>query len=212
MLHKLGDVCLPGLAARYWFVHRLYKKLKVRFQVFRRGKYKMNDLTKMSKAQRANLQDFANSQMDQIVEDVAAARGLTPKQVMSAVSSSPMSMSEAVDRGLITGTKYRADATRYLSLDCTHPAARASAARASAAQDSAMSHAAALNGVTRPSTSQTAPAQDSRTSAAASASDSSAVPTASALDSARAERIGTTVDGLKTCLTLIVPQTPHLMA
>lgn len=96
---------------------------------------------------------------------------------MSAVDSSPMSMVEAVDRGLITGTRYRADATRYLSLDCTQ-----SAAHASAAQDSAMGSSKAQVSVTQPSVSQTSRAHISPT--AVSASESPAAQTALAQNSA----------------------------
>ena len=73
---------LPGLTYRQRFLRRMYKKLKVKYKLFRRGKYKVHELAKLTRRQRANLQDLVNSQMDQIVDDVAAARGLTRKQVL----------------------------------------------------------------------------------------------------------------------------------
>lgn len=67
-----------------------------------------------SKANREATEAWLNSWMGQIIQDVAAARGLKAKDVCKALHASPLSADEAAAAGLITATGHRSTAMHTL--------------------------------------------------------------------------------------------------
>lgn len=75
-----------------------------------------------SKANREATKAWLNSWMGQIVQDVAAARGLRLQDVCKALNASPLSVDEAAAAGLITAPGHRSTVTQTLLHSATSAA------------------------------------------------------------------------------------------
>ncbi len=112
-LQPSGDVGLVGLTAQAVFVRGTLDKLGVEPQIGQRHEYKtaadMFMSAGMTGPHREMLTRLVESATDTLVRDVARSRGLTEEQVRAAVDAAPLSATDAVERGLVDRTGYRAD-------------------------------------------------------------------------------------------------------
>ncbi|MDP9443634.1 MAG: S49 family peptidase [Actinomycetota bacterium] len=110
-LQPSGDLGLTGVVAEAVFVRDALDKLGVEPQIGQREEYKTAAdavvRSRMSAAHREMAERLVASATDTIVEDVAAARGLTPQQVRDAIAHAPLPAADAVARGLVDRTGYR---------------------------------------------------------------------------------------------------------
>ncbi len=109
-----GRLGLVGVAASAVFVRGALDKLGVQPQIGQRHEYKsaadMFLREDMSPAQREMLQRISDSVVQQVVQTVAAGRGLTESAVLDAVQVGPLSGTDAVARGLVDRLGYRDEA------------------------------------------------------------------------------------------------------
>jgi len=110
-LQPSGDVGLTGLIYESPFVRGTLDKLGIVPRLDHRREYKsaMNIFTerKFTSPHREEIQKVMESQFDQIVEGIAAARGLTEEKVRALVNQGPLSGQQAVEAKLIDGLAYR---------------------------------------------------------------------------------------------------------
>jgi protease-4 len=106
-----GDLGLTGLVGETPFIRGLLDKLGVVPQLDHRREYKnaMNIFTEtgFTPAHREAAQRVMDSQFDQIVRGIAAARNLPEPQVRGIFDDGPLSSQEALDKKLIDGLAYR---------------------------------------------------------------------------------------------------------
>jgi protease-4 len=104
-LNPMGDVNLIGLSFRLPFVRGTLDKLGIRPEHPGRGDYKdarfMYTNRDFTPAQREMMEWLGSSLTDQLVEDVAASRGMEPAQVRHLVDDGPYLGEEAVAAGLV---------------------------------------------------------------------------------------------------------------
>lgn len=115
-----------GFAASQPFLRGLLDKWHIKPLAFAREEYKsaaslVTDKA-YSKANREATKAWLNSWMGQIVQDVAAARGLRPQDVCKALNASPLSVDEAAAAGLITAPGHRSTAMQTLLHSATSAA------------------------------------------------------------------------------------------
>lgn len=115
-----------GFAASQPFLRGLLDKWHIKPLAFAREEYKsaaslLTDKA-YSKANREATKAWLNSWMGQIVQDVAAARGLRLQDVCKALNASPLSVHEAAAAGLITASGHRSTVTQTLLHSATSAA------------------------------------------------------------------------------------------
>ncbi len=110
-LQPSGDVGLTGLIYQVSFLAGTFEKIGLEPQMDRRKEYKsaVNTYTEteFTEAQEEALGAVAESQFDQLVTGIAAARGLEEPAVRELVDRGPYFGSEAVAAGLVDGLAYR---------------------------------------------------------------------------------------------------------
>ncbi len=104
-LQPLGTLGLTGLSAEQPYFGRLLDELDVGRQVVQREAYKTVlesfERSEPSPEQRATLQRLLDGLFDQLVDGIAAGRGLEPVAVRQAVDRGPLLGEEALALGLI---------------------------------------------------------------------------------------------------------------
>ena len=104
-LNPMGDVNLIGLSFRFPFVRGSLDKLGIRPEYPGRGDYKdarfMYTNRDFTPAQREMMEWLGSSLTDQLVEDIAASRGMERDRVRHLLDSGPYLGDEAVDAGLV---------------------------------------------------------------------------------------------------------------
>jgi len=104
-LNPAGDVNLIGISVRSPFIRGTFDKLGIKPEFPGRGPYKtarfMYTETEFTEGQREMMEWLAGSIMDQMVTDIATARGLESAAVRNTVDSAPLSSAAAVEAGLI---------------------------------------------------------------------------------------------------------------
>ena len=122
-LQPSGDLGLVGLAATAVFVRGSLDKLGVQTQIGHRHEYKTAPNTfletDLTPPHREMLDSLVASITDDIVRDVAAARGMTEEAVREAVSRAPLSAQEALAAGLVDRLGYREELYRALREELT---------------------------------------------------------------------------------------------
>jgi protease-4 len=104
-LNPMGDVNLIGLSIRFPFVRGSLDKLGIRPEYPGRGDYKdarfMYTNRDFTPAQREMMEWLGSSLTDQLVEGIAASRGMEPDQVRQLLDRGPYLGEEAVIAGLV---------------------------------------------------------------------------------------------------------------
>jgi protease-4 len=122
-LQPSGDLGLVGLAATAVFVRGSLDKLGVQTQIGHRHEYKTAPNTfletDLTPPHREMMESLVGSITDDIIGDVAAARGLTEAAVRQAVSRAPLSAAEALEAGLVDRLGYREELFRTLREELT---------------------------------------------------------------------------------------------
>jgi protease-4 len=110
-LQESGDVGLTGVAAEVTFLRGALDKAGIEPQFGQRYEYKnaADVLTQreFTEAHREAVTRVVDSASDQVVSDVAAARGLTEDQVRGIIDRAPLTAAEARDAGLVDHVGYR---------------------------------------------------------------------------------------------------------
>ena len=110
-LQPSGDVGLVGLTAQAVFVRDALDKLGVETQLGQRHEYKTAADTflrsSMTEANREMVTRLVESSTDTLVQDVAAARGLSEERVRSVIAIAPVSPQDALEQGLVDRLGYR---------------------------------------------------------------------------------------------------------
>ncbi len=85
MLNPSGNLDIHGIASQPIFYKELLEKIGVKMQVFRVGTYKSAVepfiATEMSPANREQVQSYINSTWNNLVDDMARSRNMTPAQI-----------------------------------------------------------------------------------------------------------------------------------
>ena len=122
-LQPSGDLGLVGLAATTVFVRGSLDKLGVRTQIGHRHEYKTAPNTfletDLTPPHREMLESLVGSITDDIIRDIADARGLTETVVREAVTRAPLSAQEALDSGLVDRLGFRDELYRMLREELT---------------------------------------------------------------------------------------------
>src|SRR5262245_34986410 len=122
-LQPTGDLGLVGLAATALFVRGSLDKLGVQTQIGHRHEYKTAPNTfletDLTPPHREMLESLVGSITDDIVRDVAEARGLTEDAVRQAVARAPLSAEEALEAGFVDRLGYREELYRKLREELT---------------------------------------------------------------------------------------------
>jgi protease IV len=122
-LQPTGDLGLVGVTASAVFVRGSWDKVGIRTQIGQRHEYKAaaNTFleTELTAPHREMLDSLVRSITDGIVQDVAAARGLTDEAVREAVDRAPMTAQEALAGGLVDRLGYRDELYRKLRAELT---------------------------------------------------------------------------------------------
>ncbi len=104
-MNPAGDVNLIGIAARTPFIRGTFDKLGIQPEFPGRGDYKtarfMYTNTQYTPAHREMMDWLVGSLMDQMVDGIAGARGMTPGEVLQIVDSAPLLGQDAVEAGLV---------------------------------------------------------------------------------------------------------------
>jgi protease-4 len=117
-LQPSGELGVTGLRIEMPFMRTLLADLGIRAEFAAREEYKsaVDIFTRdeMSPAQRSNLEVLLRSWMNQILGDVAAARGIETGEVQDLIDRAPLSAGAAEQAGLIDRRGYRDDAERSI--------------------------------------------------------------------------------------------------
>jgi protease-4 len=104
-LNPQGDLNLLGLSSRQPFVRGTFDKLDIRSEFPGRGDYKtarfMYTQTDFTPAHREMTEWLLDSMMEQLVQAIAASRGLSAEEVADLIDRAPFLGQEAVDAGLM---------------------------------------------------------------------------------------------------------------
>ncbi|WP_243725662.1 S49 family peptidase [Actinomadura rubrisoli] len=110
-LQPSGDLGITGVSVESWFLHDALRKAGVRPQVDQRHEYKTagNMLTEpgFTEAHREADERLVASLSEQIIEGIAAGRGLGVDEVRSLADRAPLSAQEALEARLIDDIRYR---------------------------------------------------------------------------------------------------------
>jgi protease-4 len=110
-LQPAGSVGLLGVAAEATFLGGALAKLGIQPEFEQRHEYKnaVDTFTRtgFTEAHEASLEQLTRSLLDEAVERVAAARGLTPERVRELVDTGPRTAAEALEVGLVDRLGYR---------------------------------------------------------------------------------------------------------
>ncbi len=109
-LQPSGDIGLTGFSLQSPFLRAVLDDIGVEPRFGQRGPYKgvaafMTE-TALPAPQRANLQRLLDSSLEQVAEDIAAARALTPAGVRALIDTAPHSAAAALDAKLIDRIGY----------------------------------------------------------------------------------------------------------
>jgi len=104
-LQPSGDVGLTGFSLQSPFLRGLLDQIGIEPQFAQRGPYKgaaafMTE-TVLPEPQRANLQRLLDSSLEQVIQGIASARGLSTTEVAKLIDTAPIDAILAVDSGLI---------------------------------------------------------------------------------------------------------------
>jgi protease IV len=117
-LQPSGDLGLVGLAATAVFVRGSLDKLGVQTQIGHRHEYKTAPNTfletDLTPPHREMLESLVGSITDDLIRDIAAARGLTEAAVRQAVDRAPLTAQEALEGGFVDNIGYRDQLYRKL--------------------------------------------------------------------------------------------------
>ncbi len=120
ILNPQGSIDWTGLSAQPIFYKRLLEKLGVEMQIFKVGTYKSAVepfiATEMSEANREQVTAYLSSIWNQMVEDVAASRGLSTS-ILNEYANNMLSMdaaTEFVQTGMADTLLYKDEAKAYL--------------------------------------------------------------------------------------------------
>lgn len=120
ILNPQGSIDWTGLSAQPIFYKRLLEKLGVEMQIFKVGTYKSAVepfiATEMSEANREQVTAYLSSIWNQMVEDVAASRGLSTS-VLNEYANNMLSMdaaTEFVQTGMADTLLYKDETKAYL--------------------------------------------------------------------------------------------------
>lgn len=110
-LQPSGNVGLTGVASQVPFVRGALDRIGVTVQIGQRHEYKNtpNTLTEreFTPAHREAIERVVSSVMEQLIDDIAQARGLEPAAVRAAVDRGPLLGEQAVQAGLVDRLGYR---------------------------------------------------------------------------------------------------------
>lgn len=114
-----GEVGITGISLEVPFLRKLLDKIGIEPEFYSRYEYKtaMASLTdeKMSKPFREDMTKLGKSLFNQLVEGIAASRGLAGEEVVKLVNRAPLSLQAALDGGLVDKSGYWED--MVLALD-----------------------------------------------------------------------------------------------
>lgn len=117
-LQPSGDLGLVGLAATAVFLRGSLDKLGVQTQIGHRHEYKTAPNTfletDLTPPHREMLESLVGSVTDDLVRDIASARGLPETVVRQAVHRAPLSAQEALEGGFVDSLGYRDELYRKL--------------------------------------------------------------------------------------------------
>ena len=123
-LQPSGDLGLVGLAATAVFVRGSLDKLGVQSQIGHRHEYKTAPNTfleiDLTPAHREMLESLVGSITDDLIRDIASARGLTEAVVRQAVNRAPLNAQEALEGGFVDSLGYRDELYRKLREEPTN--------------------------------------------------------------------------------------------
>lgn len=109
-LNPMGDVNLIGISFRFPFLRGSLDKLGIRAEYPGRGDYKdarfMYTNRDFTPAQREMMEWLGGSLTEELVEDIAASRGMEPDQVRHLLDRGPYLGEEAVISGLVDRVEY----------------------------------------------------------------------------------------------------------
>ncbi len=110
-LQPSGDLRLTGFHLETPFLKGAFDRLGITAQMGQRKEFKgaVNTFTQssMPEPQRQNMQQLADSWLDQVVTDIARDRKLEPKAVRAAIDRAPLLAADGKSLGLIDDLAYR---------------------------------------------------------------------------------------------------------
>ncbi|MEO0393994.1 MAG: signal peptide peptidase SppA [Pseudomonadota bacterium] len=110
-LQPVGGLALTGIGTEMPFAADLLARFNVEFESFQREEFKnlMAQYTEsdMPPAQREAMEDLIGDLYDQLVDDIAADRGLPPETVKALIDQAPLTANMALEGGLIDRVGYR---------------------------------------------------------------------------------------------------------
>lgn len=110
-LQPVGGIAINGLGMELPFAADLLERFNVEFEAVTREEYKsaLAQFTEsdIPPAVRENMESLINDLFEQIVEDIAADRNLTPEQLESLIDNAPLTAQTALEGGLIDRIGYR---------------------------------------------------------------------------------------------------------
>ncbi len=112
-IQPAGSIALTGIGTELPFAADLLARFNVKFEAITREEYKslMAQYTEssMPPAQREAMEALINDMYEQLVDDIAADRGLPAETVMGLIDRAPLTAQEALEAGLIDRIGYRDD-------------------------------------------------------------------------------------------------------
>jgi protease IV len=112
-LQPSGDVGLTGLLSENFFVEGLLERVGIEPRMEQRYEYKnaLNLFTEdeMTEPHRESVSAVLSSFLDQIVDGIAAGRGMSAERARATISSGPFYGEEAVAAGLVDRLAYRSE-------------------------------------------------------------------------------------------------------
>lgn len=124
MMPESGDLVLPGIRAELTFYKRLFEKFDVAVDMLQVGDFKgaAEPYTRdsMSPAFRSQLESVLSDYFDQMLEDIAAARGLPKERVKELIDQGMFTAADAKRVGLIDHISYPNHLDEELLCGCTH--------------------------------------------------------------------------------------------
>ncbi len=124
IMPESGDLVLPGIRAELTFYKRLFEKLDITVDMLQVGDFKgaAEPYTRdsMSPAFRGQLETVLGDYFEQMIEEIAAARGLPKERVKELVDQGMFSAPDAKRVGLIDHVAYPSHLDESLLCGCEH--------------------------------------------------------------------------------------------
>src|SRR5262245_15510392 len=109
-LQESGDVGLTGVAAEVTFLRGTLDKVGIEPQLAQRHEYKnaadIFTQREFTEPHREAVTRIVDSAFDQLVSDIASARGMAEEQVRGLIDRAPLTAAEALDAGLVDHVGY----------------------------------------------------------------------------------------------------------